>query len=265
MFKRHNHPDRSPGILILGVGIVWMLLQSMQIQYTQHPVSFDRATLIYGTLAGLSVATANLMLVVALRSLDVSLGSTIYRLNTIGVVVLSVLFLGEALSAIKLSGIAFGIIAVLLLHNYRHAADKRALIRLGLLVAVTASLLRAVFGVVSKAGLSEGADPDTLILVYSACWIIIGLGYAVLIEQRRKISAQELGYACLAGLLLYGVVTTLVAALELGEATVVVPIANMSFVVALFIATIAGMEKMNGRKSIAIVFAIGAIALLTYA
>ncbi len=234
-------------------------------QYQHQSVAFVHVTLVYGSLAGLSSALANLALVVAFRHLDISLGSTIYRLNTIGVIILSVIFLGEALSAAKLSGVTLGIIAVLLLHTYGHPLDKRMLIRFGLFAAIAASSLRAIFGVVSKAGLSNGADGDTLLLISAICWTIVGFCSAVKFERRWKPSRREIIYAFAIGLLLYGIVTTLVAALTRGEATIVVPIANMSFIVALLIAAITRMEKLNKRKLLAIILAAIAIASLTYA
>ena len=47
------------------------------------------ATVGYGLIAGPVLALANILLIESLAHLDVSLGSTIYSLNTIGFVVLS--------------------------------------------------------------------------------------------------------------------------------------------------------------------------------
>jgi drug/metabolite transporter (DMT)-like permease len=66
----------------------------------------------YGISAGISVAIANILLLESLRHMKVSLGSTIYRLNTIAVVLLSILLLGESITLIKLAGIGCGIVAV---------------------------------------------------------------------------------------------------------------------------------------------------------
>ena len=264
-YKRYSQIGGSFGLLICGAGLTWVLTHTLQMQYQHQPITLNQVTLFYGILAGMSSALANLVLVVAFRHLDISLGSTIYRLNTIGVIILSVLFLEEALSAVKLSGITLGVIAVLLLHTYGQSLDKRMLIRYGLLAAITASTLRAVFGVVSKAGLSNGADADTLLLIYAICWTVVGFFSALKFERRCKPGRQEIIYALVIGLVLYGIVTTLIAALARGEATVVVPIANMSFIVALLIAGITGMEKLNMRKILAIILAAIAIGLLTYA
>jgi uncharacterized membrane protein len=134
-----------------------------------------------------------------------------------------------------------------------------------LIIVIAGALLRAVYGVVTKAGLSEGADADTLMLISALCWIISGLLYAVVIEHRYSITRAKLVYSLVSGLLVYGIVKTLVAALSLGEASVVITIANMSFLMALLVALVLKMEALSPKKIIAMIFAISAITLLSYA
>ena len=265
VFKRYNQQDRSRGMLIGGIGIVWMSLQLVDVQLGHRSVALNHAAWLYGSIAGICVAAANIALLEALRRIDVSLGSTIYRLNTIGVVILSVLFLDERLSTLKVGGIALGVIAVLLLYHHDDSKTKPRLVRLGLVIMVIGSALRALFGVVSKAGLNQGVSPDVLILLSAACWIISGLGYALIVERRFMVTPAKIRYALASGILVYVVAKTLVTALTLGEASIVVPIANMSFVVALLIAVALKMERLNSRKMAAMLFAVGAIILLTRA
>jgi uncharacterized membrane protein len=54
-------------------------------------------------------------------------------------------------------------------------------------------------------------------------------------------------------------------ALERGEASVVVPIANMSFVVAMLLSVFLGMERLTGRKIVAGGLAAAAIVVLARA
>ena len=265
VFKRYNQQDRSRGMLIGGIGIVWMSLQMVDIQLGHRSVALNHAAWLYGSIAGICVAAANIALLEALRRIDVSLGSTIYRLNTIGVVILSVLFLNERLSILKVIGIALGILAVLVLYHHDESKAEPRLIRSGLVIIVIGSALRALFGVISKAGLSEGASPDAIILLSAACWIISGLSYALIIERRFVITSAKILYALISGVLVYAVAKTLITALTLGEASIVVPIANMSFVIALLIAVISKMERLTSKKITAMLFAVGAITVLTQA
>lgn len=265
LFKRYNRRERSRGMLIFGIGIVWGTLQLTDALISGATPEFNRASWLYGIAAGICVAAANIGLLEGLRHMDVSLGSTIYRLNTIGVVILSALLLGESMTLIKGTGIALGVIAVLILHRPPVDPEFRKMINVGLLVMVGAALLRAAYGVISKAGLNSGADPAALILLSALCWIVSGLGYAVIIEKSHRVTVEKVFYACVSGALVYGIVRTLVAALSLGEANVVIPIANMSFLMALTVAILFKMEKLDARKAVAMGAAVVAITLLTRA
>ena len=72
-------------------GITWITLQIFLNQLNDQPFKFDYLTVTFGIITGILAVIANIALVVGLTKLDVSLGATIYRLNTIGVVILSYL------------------------------------------------------------------------------------------------------------------------------------------------------------------------------
>jgi len=265
VFKRYSARERSRGMMICGVGIVWSLLLSLDVAIRGDSVFFNTPTWIYGLVAGVSVAIANILLLESLRHMEVSLGSTIYRLNTVAVVILSIVFLNEILSGFKLAGILCGIVAVLLLYHHQNSTGSYTALKSGLILVIIGALLRAIYGVVTKAGLSAGADTNGLILIAAICWIVSGLLYAVLIEHRYSITRSKIKYSLVSGLIIYGIVKTLVIALSMGEASVVITIANMSFLVALFVALVMKMEVLSLKKVSAMVFAVSAILLLTQA
>jgi drug/metabolite transporter (DMT)-like permease len=263
IYKRYSRKERSRGMFLLGMGLVWGLLQFTMLEIRGQPLSVDAYTLGFGIAAGLMVTLSNLLFIESFTHLDVGLGSTIYRLNTIGVVVLSFLFLGEDLGPLKLLGITSGVAAALLLYHHRHeSADPTVMNAFFWLVAL-ASLMRAGFGVTTKGGLALGANGATMMLIAAACWVVGGFGYALLRERRVKVTAKKIGYAIVAGLVVFLVVNTLLAALERGEASIVVPIANLGFVVALGISVAARMERFSPRKGLAVVCASLSIILLS--
>jgi len=265
VYKRYNAVDRSRGMMICGIGIVSTALMVIDVNLRGDEFVFNHLNWTFGLVTGACVATANIMLLEALRHMEVSLGATIYRLNTIGVVILSVVFLDETLSLVKLAGVTCGVVAVLLLYQHQNTDNRHSMLNTGLVIVIVAALLRAVYSVVTKAGLSEGADTDTLILFSSICWIISGWLYAFLIERRYAVTRQKIAYSLVAGTLVYAIVKTLVSALALGEASVVVTIANMSFLIALLVAILLQMESLSAKKIVAMGFAVGAIVLLTQA
>jgi uncharacterized membrane protein len=263
VFKKYAVKDRSRGMYVLGIGFVWAILQILFSFITKTSFSFDFTSIYYGLLAGLILAGANILLIESLTHINVSLGSTVYRLNTIAVVILSFIFLGESLEPIKLAGIAFGIASVLLLYhgdNVKAASDKFILF---FWLAVFASLLRAAYGVVSKAGLLASADINTIILLAALCWIGSGALYAKYVEKRFVVTKKKILYSMLSGSLVFCIVNTLILGLKSGQASIVVPIANMSFIIALLISVLVGTERMDFKKLVAIAFAAASITALS--
>ena len=221
------------------------------------------ATVAYGTGAGILLVAANLALVECLTRLDVSLGSTIYRLNTIGVVFLSFFLLSEDLGAVKLAGVGMGVGAVLLI--YRRTVPELEIPQLFVALAIVASATRAAYGVVTKAAIEAGADVQAILLLSAACWIAGGLAYAFFREHRLRITRKKIRYVLATGVLVFAVVNTLVEALKFGSASIIVPIANLSFVVAMLISAVIGLEALNRRKWIAAALAATSIFLLAQA
>ncbi len=263
VFKRYSAKDRSRGMLVFGIGLVWVLLQIVTFLGKGKIPQTDATTLFYGSLAGAILVLSNILLIESLTHIDVSLGSTIYRLNTIGVALFSVMFLNEDFEPFKAAGIGSGVFAVLLLsHQTRKSADGQSH---GLFVGlvILASLLRAIYGVLSKAGLNHRADADTMLLIAAGSWVIGGASYALLREGRFRITGKKASYALISGLLVYLIVNFLIAAVALGDASVVIPIANLSFVAALLISVVLGMERLTAKKMISIGCAVVSILLLS--
>src|ERR1035437_1391734 len=225
MYKRYSMKDRSRGVLVFGIGLVWVLMQSLTLLVKGGIPQTDATTLVYGVLAGVVLTISILLLIESVTHIEISVGSTIYRLNTIGVALLSVLFLHEDFGLMKAAGIGSGVLAVLLLlHRSRESSDSQ---NHGLVIAlvILAALLRAIYGVLSKAGLNRGADADTMLLIAASSWVIGGALYARLREGRFRLTGKKAAYALLCGLLVFLIVNFLIAAVARGEASVVIPIA----------------------------------------
>ena len=262
LFKRYARRERSRGMYVSGIGLVWGGIQLLVLTVQGQPLILDPQTLSFGLAAGLMVLLSNLLLIESLTHLDVSIGSTIYRLNTVGVVILSFLFLAEGLGTFKLLGIGFSVAAALLLFQHPRTDTDARMLSIYFWVAVLASVLRAGFGVTSKAGLLHGANASSMMAIAAACWVLGGFLYALLRERRVRVTRDKLVYAGLSGVVVFLVVNTLLLALQYGEASVVAPIANLSFVVALALSVATRMERLTPRKCGAVACASISIALL---
>jgi drug/metabolite transporter (DMT)-like permease len=262
VFKKYSNKDRSKGMYIFGIGIIWTFLQVIVLNIQGISFSYDFVSISYGLAAGLLLTASNILLLESLSHIEVSLGSTIYRLNTIGVVILSFFVLHEPLGTFKSVGIICGLIAVLLLFNKGENTYQHINFTIFFLIAVAASLIRASYGIITKMGILSNAEPNIMLLLISLSWIIGGAFYAKLRERRFKITRKKITYSVVSGILVFLIVNCLMLALEHGQASIVIPIANMSFVFALFISIYLKMELLTFRKCCAVGFAVVSVILL---
>ncbi|RLB72522.1 MAG: EamA/RhaT family transporter [Deltaproteobacteria bacterium] len=263
IFKKYAVKNRSRGMYILGVGFTWAMLQILYSSFSKISFSFDILTIQYGVLAGVILAAANISLIEGLTHIDASLGSTVYRLNTIGVVILSFVFLDESIGLYKLAGITFGVISVLLLYKSSNGKTANQTAKIFFWLVVFASLLRAAYGIVSKIALLASADKNAIILLAALCWIVGGAFYAKYVEKRFIVTKKKALYSLVSGVLVFCIVNFLILGLNVAQASVVVPIANMSFIIALLLSVLMGTERMDFKKIVATVFAVGSIVLLS--
>ena len=265
VFGRYSGKRPVTAVYLIGIGIVVVLGQTAAFAIARVPFAWDAGAALWGTLAGAVLMWANALLIESLAGINVSLGSTIYRLNTIAVVVFAVAFLDEALTMPKSAGVLLGVLAVALLYHRGGRGGDERLLRLSVALAIGAALLRAGFGVLAKVGVSGGADPFLLMIYIGAGWTLAAIVYGMLRGERPTGEPGVLRYALMSGTLVCLVASFLLLGLRTGEASVVIPIANMSFVVALLISAASGMERLTAQKLLAVASAALAITLLTRA
>ena len=261
-FKRYSRKARSRGIYLAICGVTWTALQITYFYSQNVALIFDFVTLIYGLAAGIILALANLLLIESLTALNLSMGSTIYRLNTVAVVFLSLIILAEPMNALKSLGVIMAIAAVWMLHE---RADYQALqsgLGVFIWIAIIASALRGIFAIIAKLGMAAGAHSDTALLIYAISWIPAGLIYAIWREDNIRVTTPKIAYGVISGTLLCMTANFIILAIARGDVSTVVPIANLSFVVALCLSAAFGMELFTRRKAGALVSATAAIYLL---
>lgn len=265
VFKIYALKPGSKGLMVAGVAGIWGILQTTLMVRNDLPFTPDQPTLFYGGLAALAVTMSNLALLECFARLPISVASTIYRLNTIPLVLMAVVFLGEQLDAIRASGVLVGLLTVALLHSRSGSANKienQTVLWFG--VIIFASCVRACYGILTKAGINAGADTDSMMLLAALGWLLGGLLYYFIVEAKKNISIGPVHLIVTAGVLVFSVVWLLTTALLHGDASVVVPITNMGFVAAFTFSVLWKLETFTLKKTAAIITAIASIVLLTF-
>lgn len=261
VFKLFTRVERSKGQFVTLVGILWFLTL---VWLPRSPESDWKMTLLWGCISGFLSVSSNILLIEAMARQSAGLCSTIYRLNMVLVVLGATLILNEKLSLVQWGGIALAVVAVLaFLPRKGDAGAAKKAGMAGFFMVLAAAFLRAGMGLSYKYGFLHGADQNGVAVVNSFFWIFGGLLYAFLAERNFKFPDKLLlGYGALSGVLVAGIVFFMAASVNLGNASIVLPIAQMSFLGTLLLSVIFLKEKIDILKIIAVLCGTAAIILL---
>lgn len=215
---------------------------------------------LWGALAGLFLFVALYNFTRSLRTGAVSTNAPIFRLNFVLTAVLAILLLGETITIAKILALGAALVAVWLLlaeaGAERGKTDFAALVRV---LGATAAMAFTNF--FYKVGLQHGALPETM--VAAQAWVFSSLATVTGLRQfdRSRMPRGGWRYSALAAAALFGAFLFLMHALLLGPASVLVPIAQMGFVVTAIAGIALFHERLDLRKCIGLAVATAALLL----
>lgn len=219
----------------------------------------------WGVLAGVFALTGFYNFAYSLRTGSVSINAPIFRLNFTVTVALAVLLLGEPLTAPKLAGLALALLAVWLLGGAsagEAGARRESASSLARVLVATVSIGLANF--IYKLGLNAGATPATLLVAQAAAVVTLSTALTAAIDRRIRPAAPTWRYAPMAAVALAFAFIFLVESLARGQASVLVPIAQMGFVVTAILGFAMLREPFTPRKGAGLAAALAALACLAY-
>lgn len=215
---------------------------------------------LWGALAGLFLFVAMYNFARSLQGGSVSTNAPIFRLNFILTAVLAILLLDEPLTIAKVVALAGALVAVWLLlgepGKTRHPSDAGSLTRVSI-----ATLAMAMVNLFYKIGLQHGALPETM--VAAQAWVFCSLATLLrfLPKRRFHVTPRAWRYSTLAAAALAAAFVLLMHALARGPASVLVPVAQMSFVFTALCGAALFGESLNARKLAGLAVAGAALAL----
>lgn len=240
LFKRKKSPM---GSLTAWIGVVWLLLTLPGVWGEGEAL---KASCVVGIWSGVFSIAANLLLIGSMRYQSAGVSSTIYRLNLAVVAVGAWIFFGEELNGMQLTGVVTAAGAVLVFFPWQEQSRSS---RLGVLLALTAALLRGGMALVYKQGLTGECSGDGILFWNSLCWIAGGAAWYWFAERRLKMMSRRVaGYGLVSGILVFGIVFTMTRALAVGKAGIVIPIAQMSFIITFLLGALLLRERFGAWK-----------------
>ncbi|MBW1690385.1 MAG: EamA family transporter [Deltaproteobacteria bacterium] len=266
LFKQYVSKDRRKGVYIALIGLVWSCFYLVR-GTLSGGIHFDNTTLLYGLVSGGVLLAANIFLLEGFRGVDASVGSTIYRLNFMVVIVLAPIFLAEQLTLWKVAGLVFAATSVFLMSwsQDSNQGTKNQTLSWFIILVIMASIFRRLMGFFYKVGAMHGVDYNSFLLINAFFWLICGPIYSVITEKDLAINKSIILYGIASGLVVVGITSLLLLSLKYGEAIVAVPIAQLNFVLTMVLSVVPLKKRVTPYKLLGIICAVGAIVPLAFA
>lgn len=217
----------------------------------------------WGMTAGVLVFVALYNFARSLTSGAVSIVAPVFRLSFAITVALAVWLLDERLTGWKLAGLAASLVAVWLLLAGGPASAPRATTS-SVLRVLAATVAMGIVSLVYKLGALAGGSPATVLAGQASVFLPLSTLFALRRDRGFRPPPGAWRYAGMAAVLLLFGLVMLVAGLERGEASVLVPVAQMSFVVTAGLGFVFLREALTLRKGFGLAFAIAALVCLAH-
>jgi uncharacterized membrane protein len=227
-----------------------------------HTLVLNLAAL-WGSLAGAFVFIGFYFFIRSLAAGSVSTNASIFRLNFIVTVLLVVVWLGEPLTPSKTAGLALALLATWLLVGDGASADRApGASRHSLWLVALATLAFGTSNFFHTMGLRHGALPETLAVAQATLFMPLATVVVYVVDRKLRPPPATFKYSAPAAIVLLGATISLLRSVAGGEASVLVPIAQMGFVVAALLGIFVLREPVTVRKMIGLVTALTALAAL---
>jgi drug/metabolite transporter (DMT)-like permease len=224
---------------------------------------FDPPAL-WGAIAGVCAYTGFYNFARSLHSGTVSVNATIFRMSFVITAALAVLLLGEPLTPLKLLGLALALAAAWLLLGGAggEAGAARSPARGSLARVAVATVAVAIAYLLYKVGLRAGATPASLLAVQAAVVVALSTVLVAVTGGQIQPTVVVLRHAVMAAIVLAAAFILLLEGLARGEASVLVPIAQMGFVVTALAGFLFLKEPFTARIGLGLALAVGALGCL---
>ncbi len=222
----------------------------------------------WGMAAGALIFIALYNFARSLASGEVSVVVPVFRLSFVITAALALWLLDEPLTRWKLAGLAAALVAVWLLLAGGPSSAKSAvagtspLLRVPLLRVLVATLAMAIVSLIYKLAALAGGSSATVLAGQASTFFPLAALFALNRERGFHPPPGAWRFGAVAALLLLTGLIMLIRGLAHGEASVLVPVAQLSFVVTSILGFIFLRETLTLRKALGLACAVAALLCL---
>ena len=193
---------------------------------------------------------------------EASASTPIYRMSFVVTAMLAVWFLSESITLPKIIGLILTGCAIFLFSDFHRGSfstDKLA----SILWAVVAMVAVGFVNFFYKLGVEGGVAPIMFLHSQAIFFITISFIYSFAVQGGPQFSKKGWAHGFVTATCFIFGITSLLAAFREGEATIVTPILQLSFITTTILATWRLSEKMTARKLLGLAAAVGTIVAFT--
>ena len=244
----------------------FMLVQNFAYMPTAFGLAWFRGEILWsqglwlGFLNGFLAFGAFLFILLAMRKGEAVTLIPIVRLNFAVTAILTIAIIGEEITLIKGAALALAALAVLAGGSgiLSGGGDRGALT-----LAASAMCLFGCIGLFYKIGLGMGAAPAAMTVAQSIGVFCSTLPFFILMRDPLPRSGGALWIPLVCGVLTSSSYVSLAVGFTYGDAVVVAPIAQLSFVLTGLLAVLFLKERLSFRKGMGVGFAVLSVLLFT--
>jgi transporter family protein len=191
---------------------------------------------------------------------EASVSTPIYRISFVITALVAILFLGEHMTFRKGAGFLLAAASIFFLSDFRlgpkvNSRNRTASVLWALAAMTSIGLLNIVY----KLGVSGGVAPAMFLHSQGLCFITVAFIYTTLSQGGPRFSRIGWAHGLPAGVSVVVGLYALLAALRTGEASVVTPIGQLSFVVSTLMVAFWMGERFTKRKLAGLLLAVATI------
>lgn len=248
---------RTIVVLIFAWIMVWLV-------GSQHTIAnISRRSLIYLILSGIATGASWLCYFKALQLGDVNKVTPIDKSSTVLTMVLALIFLGETLTVYKIVAMAAIAVGTIMMIT-KKASSGRAKGHGWLIYALLSALFASLTSILAKIGIAEvesnlGTAIRTGVVLVMA-WIVVFVTKKQ--KQLRNVTFRDGMFIILSGIATGASWICYYRALQLGQASVVVPIDKLSIVITVFFSSVFLNERLTPKAFFGLVLIVGGTLLL---
>jgi uncharacterized membrane protein len=219
---------------------------------------------LWGSAAGAFAFIGLYYFVRSLAGGAVSTNASIFRLNFIVTALLAIAVLGEPPNLPKIAGLVLALLATWLLLGAERAADRADsnASRRSLAEVMVATLAFGASNFFHTVGLRQGAVPETLAVAQAALFMPLATLVVYRADRMLTPPPTTFAYGAAAAIVLLAATILLLHSVAHGQASVLVPIAQMGFIVAALLGIVVLRERVTVRKAIGLAAALAALMML---